>query len=93
MSLIVTTATSTERCGLVRTFEMWVDYYDDESRRTLSSATYEVQALTAKIALGTGLPHLALSIPDGLNVSEITLICQDKETDPDWDIAFEPDDN
>jgi hypothetical protein len=76
----------------MRTFETWVDYYDENTRRTLSTPTMDVSALTAKIAMGHALPFLSVFIPDGLGVSEITFICQDKEDDNDFEVIFEEDD-
>ncbi len=75
----------------MRTFEVWVEYYDDEEEGTISTPTLDVSALTAKIALAHSLSFFEAYIPDGLSVSEITVVCQDKENE--FGIVFEPEED
>jgi hypothetical protein len=73
----------------MRTFEVWADFYDDNEGGTFSTPTVNVQALTAKIAMAHGLQFIEPYLPDGLGISDITLVCQDAEEDH---VIFEPDD-
>lgn len=65
----------------MKVFEVWVDFY--EGNRTKSTDILEVHALTAKIAMFHALTFLNASVPDGLGVEEITVICQEKESEED----------
>jgi hypothetical protein len=66
----------------MKTFEVWMEYWDSSMHAPIETDTLEIQALSAHHALMLGLDFIMPSLPMHSGIDNIEIICQEQD-DPD----------